>query len=637
MSDTPGGHEHDSPATRSAQVEAVRGQNRLRTAVRFVWHYLERTEIDSVLRAGSFARRVWTIGVAERLVIAVLILPAAVGALAAWPRLAPPLGEHLLAWSHLGFMVVAWSVAVAAAAAQPTPLALALISPWLVFYQVLACGIWAGTPVAVIPTAWLAWVFWLKVVRVPSPRRRAWWWLAASAGLGYVGSGPSGLRRWLGCEVWQGQLLLCAILLVAGGAALMLVRKRRWPPLGFAHPLIGGLLTSGAAIAASAWRDWSFTVGWTRTVFLDANGVVILFWLWAAGSFAASSLRLAGWSLRRVVRLAPRGLVVPGLAAAVGVVTLWRALRPTQTAGGVMDGLVFGGDLISTACVIALFAWWGLRRRLTPARATVVFIWWVVTGLVLRALRAGGLAMVTAYDRSGLVGGLGLLAIALGLAAELGKMERDWAHASAERTRVQVGFVAVAVACAVVVATIPEGSWETVRLNMVLAGMLHLGIPLALYEPWRRRSASDRTLGTMPRVTVFALGYLTALFVLAVEPYRATSLLAAGPVLVLVLAVLAHARPHMRPAGGALAGALYGGGLIAGWMMPAPPTIPFIPRPMWVDTLRDWGALGHQPLSTQHLALLALAWALGALVGWLVFLAMRPSTPWRLAWRPPAR
>jgi hypothetical protein len=178
-------------------------------------------------------------------------------------------------------------------------------------------------------------------------------------------------------------------------------------------------------------------------------------------------------------------------------------------------------------------------------------------------------------------------------------------------------MVALSVSCAAVLSTVPDSQWETSRQLMVLAGMLHLAVPLALYASWRRRVRPGTGLDTVPRVMVFAAGYATALGILAVEPANPVALLAALPAVSAAMLVLGRTRPTLAPAAGALAGALFGGGLIAGWMMPYPPTIPFVPQPPWINALRDWGALGRPPLSGMHLSALVLAWTAGAGLGWL--------------------
>jgi len=151
----------------------------------------------------------------------------------------------------------------------------------------------------------------------------------------------------------------------------------------------------------------------------------------------------------------------------------------------------------------------------------------------------------------------------------------------------------------------------------VLVGMLHLGVPLALYETWGMR-ARGPALDVMPRILILAAGYTAGLIVLAIDPQRWPALLAGLPLLLLLLASLRHRRPDLPTAAGMLAGVLFTSGLIAAWMHPNPPTIPFVPM-----AVLPLGVVLDKPLlSTLHMRVLAAAWAAGAGLGWLVF---RPS------------
>lgn len=595
------------------------------SAVRLGWHYVRRTEIEHVTRAGSFLRRIWQLGVAERLVFGVVLALAAVTGVAALPSVPASLHDPLLAVAHLGFFVVAWSVALAAAAASGRPAVLLALAPWLTFYQVLVCGAANGTPVAALPLAWLVGVVLVLTVQV-----EAWWgrllsWTLVAAGAGYAGAGTSGLRRTIGWTVRDAQWLLAGILFVLGLGVIWLLRRRASPPrVTFAVALTGAAACMAVAAGFGAYRNWSLSIDWSRTVFDDASAIVVLFWLWTAGSFAASALKLMGWAVRRVGRTIPTpvGLIAGPLA--IIVVTAREAL---SIAAGPMDRLArdaLAGHVIAGACAALLAAWWWWRGHLSRSRMILLFTWWLVAWAILNGIHSGGLAVVASRAGTHHAAGMGLLVVAVGLAFELGKMERDWLGASAARAREQLGLVVVAIACAVVLATSPGGGlWESSRTLMVLAGMLHLGVPLALHDAWRRRARKRTGIGTWARVSVFAAGYATALVLLAVEPAHAITLTAGIPVLLGVLLALTRTHPDLSRESGALSGALFGGGLVAGWMMPYPPTVPFLPPPAWVGLLRNWGALGRPPLSMQHLALLVAAWGIGALLGWLVFRWLR--------------
>jgi len=593
----------------------VRGRH----AARFAWHYVRRTEVEHFSRAAAFVRRTWCLGLAERLVLGGVLVLAALSGAAGLLRPGTTASVMALSACHLAYFTMAWSVALAVAASRDSPLVLIAIAPWLAFYQVLACGASVGTPVAVLPAAWLLWALFRLVARVDSWWRRMLCWLVVAAGAGYVGAGPSGLRRALGWTPRDAQFLLFSVLSVAGLLALLLVRRRGARPMSFASALTGALLTSAVAIGVSASRDWLFTVDWTRTMVGDAGAIVVLFWMWAAGSFAASALKLAGWGIRRAGRIVPAYPARFLFIAVVTAVTAWEVVSAADIRLDRLEREVLIAHVAAGVLAVSAIVWLWVRDRLSRPRLILLTTWWVVAWMVLHGLHASSLAVVATRLGSHEAAGAGLFVIAAGLALELGRMERDWPAATAARVRGQLGLVALAVACAVILTTTPGAQWESSRSLMVLAGMLHLGVPLALHDGWSRRGSGRCRFGVWPRVAVFATGYATALAILVWEPVRAAALAAAIPVLVVVLVVLVRVRPVLVRASGALAGALFGGGLVAGWMMPYPPTIPFLPPPPWIAVLRDWGALGRPPLSIQHLGLLVTAWVTGGAIGWFVF------------------
>ena len=589
-------------------------------------HYAWRYQVAPLLKVIALLRRVWTLGGAERTALTGAVALSVAAALTLVPGAPASAAAITRSGAHLGLFVLIWSVALAAAASQRGPFALAILAPWLVFYQVLVSGTWVGTPVVVLPILWIAWIFYLSARSLPSTVAASAWWCLAAVCVGYVTAGPSGLRRGLGWNLLPAQVLVGGVMSVAGLAALYITRARARSRVEFGLTLWGALLVSGAVVASGAAKDWVFTVDWAEQMIGDAGAIVVLFWMWIGGRAGAGSLHFAEWSVRQSARVLPTSVLIAGTPPVVAAVAMleWWTLRSAAPAGSELHTIALAGHMVAAAIMLAWLATLWLRRRMTHAHVLSALTWWALAWLVLQGLRAAGDAVVATRESAHALAVVTLLALVIGLIAEFGELERSWAKLSDERVRRQLGFVVAAVGCAVVLMTTPGGQWQEARSLMVLTGLVHLALPVALYERLRPRRADGPVPGPA-RVVLFAAGYAAALVVMAVDPAHAVSLVATLPVLLVGLVVLRRARPEVGAAGGAFAGALFGGGAVAGWMMPYPPTLPFVHVTAWTNMLRGWGQLGRPPLTWFHAALITSAWVIGGGVGWLLFRAPRAS------------
>ncbi|MBI2220606.1 MAG: hypothetical protein HYU53_05305 [Acidobacteria bacterium] len=590
-------------------------------ALRWLWLYVRRFKLASYRRLAALVRRAWSLGAAERGVLIGLFGLTAAAVAASSPAIVPPaIAGGALSAVHLALFVFAWSLVLAVAAAQSTPLALAVAGPWLAFYHVLASGAWNATPMAIVPVAWLGWIFLLVIHRTSSRTAALLWWLAAAAGLAYVSAGPSGLRRALGWQPVAARLLLGGMLFAAGVVALRTMRPAA-SRVTFAYAWVGALAASALTLGSAALKSWAPTVEWTAFVLIDAAAIVTLFWMWLGGRFAMGSLQLVDWTLRRGARLVAPRVAKLAAPAAIALVAFGEGLLafragPPASAAAELQLVVLFGHLSASAIALARIGWCAARRQLTSTLALAALSWWAVAWLVLIGLQAGSLDVLSSGRSVERLAPYALAALAIGLALEFGSIKKAWASLPDERIRVHIALVSGIIACAVALSTIPGGQWGTTRALMALIGMVHIGAPLGVYASFRSR-LQHAALGDMAAAAMFAAGYAAVLVVMAFDARHAVALTAALPVLVVALAVLRRSQPSTGRAGGALAGALFGGGAIAGWMMPYPPTLPFLPVPAWIALLRDWGQLGRALFSPQHLVLLASAWAIGAAAGGL--------------------
>ena len=570
-------------------------------AARDIARHYRRNEIDPLREVW---RRLWEYGTGTRLLIVLLAVSLLLAAVR--PGLV----------ASLALFVIAWSAALAASAATRRGLVPVLIvAPWLALYATFAATAWFSTPIIVLPIAWIAVVVWLLLPR-HRPAMAMAWWLLASMGAAYVAGTTSGLRRVAGLDLWTARAIIAAAM---ASAAFFLRRPATTRPPGFTFVLCGSLAVIGGTMAASAWRDAASTLEWVQGfAFVDASATVVLLWLWTAGGFAAGSLKLAGVVMDHAGRALAGHWIRIGLPSLITAATLLRAWTASPSIAS--DSLDASGVVVQIAISVLTIAWLAVQavRGATPERLFKGFTIWLLSWAVVEGIVGAAHGVADAANPRNPIAGAALVAIFIGLLVELAKLGREWAAASAPRVAVHLGFIVVAVSCAAALMITGGNEWQKTQSLMALTGMIHLGLPLAVYEGYKRWTGRGIELPASWRIGMFAAGYLSGLIALAIEP-RAMWPLANGVLLLMALSfAMRRALPSAAALAGALAGALFGGGAIAGWMLPYPPTIPFLPVMPLAAVLRDLGSLGRPLLAPAHLATLMVAWGVCAAIGWTV-------------------
>jgi|GEM_PF-4472669 len=587
-------------------------------------HWANRWIIRSSLRMAKLLQSMWQLGAAARFTLVAAFLVTVLAGLAHAPGVTPIASARLVALCQAGGFVLAWSVTLATSA-QRHPLVLLTVSPWLIFYLVLVGGAVNGTPLAALPLLWLAWVLGRSLMGLRGALAPTASWAVASLMISYSLPGVSGLRRALGWSFPYTWLLTGITLFIAGGIVAVHRRARgdaRAP--GFGAVLAGSMAVCATIVVTASWINVGLTLDWIKTVTDDASAIVALLFMWTAGRFAEGAFSLTSWTLRQSARLVPSTLwtaaVLVTMAGATGQ-QLW------ATTASDPDGLTrFALATKATLGIVSmgLCAWWLRRRSLSTATLVLVTTSWFVGCSAVQGLHAYATATANSHQLPGEISGLGLMVVALGLAYEIGKRTKpDPADSGA--LYVPLGLTVTASTLALCLLLTSGPAWEMRKSLMILTGALHLGVPLAIARA-RRWIAGARPPSSLACLLFFSAGYGCALAVLAVEPRHSAALLVSVPALYLLLRLWERSQPETVPDAGALMGALFGGGLVAGWMMPYPPTLPFLPRPAWVDLLRDWGALGRPPVTLAHGLLLVVAWLTGGLLGWKRFAWQRSVT-----------
>lgn len=559
-------------------------------------HY-RRTEVDPLFEVG---RRVWSLGASARALI--LLLAAAVVFAAA------PLSVELHAIATLGLFAIGWSAALAAASSTRRGIVPAVLAaPWLVYYAGLSL-VWMGTAMMALPIGWILWVLWRLLPR-DAPARAIPIWLAAAAAAGYVSAGAIGLTRQLGVRPASGQLLLGLALALP---AILLRRPKPSTPLRFGVVLIGSMSVMAIAVAGSGWRDLAGTAEWTALSFADAGAIVVLLWLWTAGGFAAGSIKLATLGMEYAGRAVTGAWVragVPAVVAASTIAMAWRA-SPSIAVDSV-DAVGLGLQIVIS---IAAAAWIGvqLHQRAPHQRLFRALTVWLLAIAVVAGIVGAAHGVAALGAAAGPLYGAALATVVIGLAIELAKLGREWIAASNARVTVHLGLMTVALCCATALMTSDGHQWQKTQGLMALAGMIHIGVPLALYEGHKRWTGRGTLLPASWRIGMFAAGYAGGLISLAINPRELWPLLIGALLLPFMLFAMRHAVREAGTQSGALAGALFAGGLVGAWVFPYPPTIPFVRIEALVDVLRNLGTYGRPMLSSDHLLVLVSAWLLAA-------------------------
>lgn len=596
------------------RARAIGTRRSLRRFVRLAGRTLHKEFVDSRVRAFALVRRIWREGRAERAALLGLVVLTLAWGWAAAPAGAGAARGLLPIAAGVSLFALAWAVALAAAAAHPHPAVLFVAGPWLLFYQAIVAPGVLRTPLAVLPALWLLWIMLRRLLGVASRARGLAAWLVVTLWFAYMMAGPSGLRGWLGWPAIDAQLLVWSVLAAAGLVAFSVARRADSDGPGFAHAFWGALAAAGVAVGVSAARRPEPTLQSVGLVFADAAGILVLFWMWAAGRVAASGVKSLEWLIRHTARLLPDGLTRPGapvaIAAALVALRVFAAPSIDRLEIAVFQAIVWAG-----IAALGLVGWWAIEGRLTAGRSILVLAWWAVAYTGLTGIVSASRAAIAAHDvATPVVAAAGFLLLAAGLAVELGKLAKHWDSASPARVRGTLAMVVVAAACALALTTPRGNAWETTRTLMVLVGMIHLGLPLAIDETWGRRLAG-RALETPLRVELVAAGYASGVLVIVIDPQRPWALAAAVPLLVAAVVGLRRSRPDLPRPAGILAGVLFASGVVACWMHPNPPTIPFVP----------WAAIPEgvpvdKPLLTAfHLVVVLGAWAVGALAGAVAF------------------
>jgi len=572
----------------------------------------------------------------------------------AW-RLIQGRGEGVGEAEALILAGLGWSVGVAVAAELPLA-GFVLAGLWLGWHGLSLMTPWAGTPVMVLPLAWLVLVALLVLVwRGP---RRKWigWglWGAVSLGSGYLAADPVGWNGWLGLTgnlAWVGRFLAGVGVGLLGAALRPALRAGAWSEPDFGKVLAGSLVVMGSGVGLAGWRDIAGAAGGAWETLRALGSWAGPGWFLLAGGFAGRLLEMAEWGSVELVR---------GLRwrrARWGLPGLWAGMTLLEW------GSTHGGSLPQVGLVTALARWsaaWPFDLKMvvwTHAWVGVVILvlaggvggpgraglrWWPrlnalwVAALVGLVAGAGALAgRVEANDAAQSARWWPVLVLLGGGGWIFQRLVHAWDGADPEaggwkatrQVRRTLGMLVILSGALLAVEWTSDTGWVSRGGAVALLGMLHFGLPVALHRWWGRSGGAGGNPGVATFVWLILGGMASALIVLNMDAQK-SSLLGICPVVwAAVLIWLRVQEPRLGMATGMLAGALVAGVTVAAWCRPGVllPEIPLIP---WLNAPSEAQEGGRPFMDLPYFMLSGMMGTVGALLGGLIFRPMQgPGHP----------
>ena len=553
----------------------------------------------------AFYRSVWAAGMATRCILVALVLAGVLAAFFLDQR------GRGAAWAEVGlqavavvFLLLAWSVAAAAAATGVASWVFPLVATWLLQTAILATTAWKATPVmALAPWALVGLGWW--TCRAAAVRWHGWiGWALWTALAGVTTAGPSGFRAALGLSIQAGMALMGALVGGLGVLSWWLTRRRKIRPPVFGEALAISAAAFGVPLALSWYRDRDELNSWVPELFVFVGPLVFLFWMWTGSGLALGVFKTADWMIGRVARLNLTRFALwlfPVALAAALLVEAFVAYGPAQAAAGrlpatpgVLRALQRAHQLPFAhwyACswhvwvtlgitVVGGVAW--ARGRMRPRFALNLAAVWIVAYCVfiafigwqekvrdLASLPAG--AVGPSPTRWWALGGLTALVL-----VDLPRVRKAWERLSPAEIRVQLGWMIVVVAF-VVCGHLTKGDRAAAEefLSLIF-GLLHFGLIRSVYTRLRGGGEGPESVTVLGQMGLALAGFGLGWILIALPGGLVASTIAGVLGGTALLALWRWRRPCWDGLSGALAGGLMGAAACYYFLTPFPLNLPFI-------------------------------------------------------------
>lgn len=569
------------------------------------WDYVQRFHLRKRLEPYAFYRGVWAAGGATRGVMLALVIAGVAAAVLLNQR------AEGVAWAEVAlqvmavvFLLLAWSVASAAAASGVSAWVFPLVATWLIQTAILATTAWKLTPVmAFAPWVLIGLGWWSS--RAAAVRWHGWLgWALWTVLAGVTTAGPSGFRAALGWSRPTGMAAMGALIGGLGLVAWWVTRRRIIRPPGFGEALVIAMLAIGAPLALSWHRDRAELNAWVPELFIFVSPLVFLFWMWTGSGLALGIFKMADWTIGRLARLnlTHLALWMFPLALAIGLAVEWFvAYGPAQAAAGRLPATPTLHLALQRAHQLPFAhwyaCWWHFWVTLGVIVVAAVARWrgrlrfrfildlaaaWIVSYFVLLAFvgwqeKVRDLASLPADGSVSrpapwwTLGGLTALVL-----LDLPRVRKNWSRLSPEEIRTQLGWMIVVVAF-VLCGHITKGDRAAAEEFLSLIyGLLHFGLIRAAYSRLRGKSEGPEGVPVLGQMGLALAGFGLGWILIALPGGAVASAVAGlvgGSVL---LALWRWQRPAWDPLSGALAGGLLGAAACYYFLTPFPLSLPFI-------------------------------------------------------------
>ncbi len=601
--------------------------------------YQKEFTLQSELKGFYLARRLWTVSSLSRLGLIALLIGL-------WLTTTAFSTQQATTATLTGLVLFAlgWAFALTAAVNLP-PIVYLIVSAYLGWYGILIGGALAGTIGFALPTLWMLWLGW-QVMRRPALRHAAGQVsridrvcsLLLCFGAAYLTYGAFGLSHLLtSLPFVLGVLILTLIYF----GALFNPVTRRWSipsrldAIKNPRSTFGlTLLIVGLFFALSYTRDAANSAANANLAMQNLLGAADLFWMWLGGGLFAGSLGLGRWLTREATQIittrwlrwfmpivwlvvAVAGYLATG-SLPLPIAVFARNIGLTEWVNTWSNPNYFAVQTQVYVSLIALAYLISLRWRHTYTDNKLAWAngLWIAAYLCVLGYHTGlmGFAQI---DQSSIQSLLAWAALALvgGILWRMAKQGADWSGESPTRLYSLLALLLIMLSVIAIVLSVNALEFIQESTLYTFYGLVYLGIPLVLYTLLINQTHFVPMRG-LKLAALFALGCLSAIVVLGINPLAGMHLLIAPLIWAIIL--LSHQlrredRLNQLVAGGALAL-----GFAVFWLRPLVLPIPFLQIVLDWQTQYITAALNRPAMQLGQLWFTAAALIAGVAIGWIM-------------------
>ncbi|HZY43397.1 MAG TPA: hypothetical protein VFF70_01505, partial [Anaerolineae bacterium] len=598
--------------------------------------------LQGELKGFYLARRLWTVSSVSRLGLIALLIGTWLTTTAFSTRQSSTATLIGLVMFTLG-----WAFALTAAV-NSAPIVYLIVSAYLGWYGILIGGALAGSLGFALPTLWMLILGW-QVMRRPIRRIDRVCSFLLCFGAAYLTYGAFGLSHlWVPIPLASGVLILALIYF----GALFNPIVRRWAIPSRLDAIKNPrsifwltLLIVGSFFALSYTRDAAQSAANANLAMQNLLGAADLFWMWLGGGLFAGSLGLGRWLTREAMQIVtarwlrwfiPIGwlavaifgyLATGPLPLSIAVFAYHLGLTDWVSTWSNPDYFAVQAQVCVSLIALAYLIILRLRHTYTDNKLAWANGLWIAAYLSVLGYHSS-LMGFAGIDQRSIQSLLAWAALALvgGILWRMAKHGADWSGESSSRLYSLLAMLLIMLSVISIVLSANAVQFIQESTLYSFYGIVYLGIPLALYTLLTNQSHFVPMRG-IKLAALFALGSLSAIVVLGINPLAGIHLLIAPLIWAIVLSshrLQREDRLNQLVAGGALAL-----GFAVFWLKPLVLPIPFL------QIVQDWqaqystAALNRSGMQLGQLWFTAAALIVGVAIGWIM-IQRRSQLRWLL-------